>query len=387
MKIIGSEFMKESYVEIDTKAIESNVKNIIRKYNNYKYYIGVIKGNAYGHGFEIAKHMVNSGINYLAVSTLEEAIDVRKYVDAPILCLQPIDISELNLASKNNITLTISSYEYYKELINQKYDFKVHLKLDTGMNRLGINKKEQVEEIFNNLVDNDHIKLEGIYTHLATLGISDKKWDNQIEKFKYLTDSIDLNKVDIIHIYSSNSLVMHPKLDFTNGVRIGILMYGICPKKPNYFGIKGKIRKLKRDYVIKKYNISKTIDDFNVDVKIAFRFLSKVIEIKEVKKNEYIGYGLKYKAETNTKVAIIPVGYADGLSLKNSGRFILINDKEYRVVGSINMKMITVIVDDDVKIGDKVKTEVGEGTVIGLDILAQQYKVEVQNQGIIRIDK
>ena len=237
--------MKECYIEIDTKILEDNIENIKNKYNDYKYYIGVIKGNGYGHGLEIAKYITKYGINYLAVSTLEEAINVRKMVDTPILCLQPIELDELNITEENNITITVSSYDYFKKLIEKDIDIKVHLKLDTGMNRLGINNKEEVNEIYNNLINNEKIKLEGIYTHLATLGIIDKKWDEQINSFKYLTSEIDLNKIDIVHLYSTNSLVIHPKLDFANGVRIGILMYGMAPREINYNGIKGKIKRFK----------------------------------------------------------------------------------------------------------------------------------------------
>ena len=346
--------MKDCYIEIDTKVIMNNVKNIINKYDKYKYYIGVIKGNAYGHGFEVARYMVDSGINYLAVSTLKEALEVRKIVNTPILCLQPIDINELNLAAKNNITITISSYKYYEEILTTNYNLKVHLKLDTGMNRLGINKKEEVIEIYNNLINNEHIKLEGIYTHLATLGVTDKKWDNQIDKFKELTDEIDLNKIEIIHIYSTNSLVMHPKLKFDNGVRIGILMYGVVPRSIKYIGLKGKLRKLKREYLIKKYNISKIYDEFNVDVHPALKLISKVVEIKDVKEGQYIGYGLKYKTQSDAKIAIVPIGYADGISLNNSGRDVLINGKKYKIVGSVNMKMLTILIDSEVKINDEV---------------------------------
>ena len=194
--------MNDSYVEIDVNRIKTNVRNIITKYNDYKYYIGVVKGNAYGHGFEIVKELVKSGINYLAVSTLKEALEVRTLVDTPILCLQPIDINDLKIAENNNITITISSYKYYQELIKKKLNLKAHLKIDTGMNRLGINKKEEVEEIYNELIDNKNIKLEGIYTHLSTIGIIDKKWDSQVNKFFNLTSTIDLNKLEIVHIYS-----------------------------------------------------------------------------------------------------------------------------------------------------------------------------------------
>ena len=346
--------MKECYIEIDTKILEENIKNIKNKYNDYKYYIGVIKGNGYGHGLEIAKYITKYGINYLAVSTLEEAVNVRKMVDTPILCLQPIELDELDIAEDNNITITVSSYDYYKELIKKDINIKVHLKIDSGMNRLGLNNIDEITEIYNYLIDNEHIKLEGIYTHLATLGIIDKKWDNQIEKFKYLTSEIDLNKIDIVHLYSTNSLVIHPKLEFANGVRIGILMYGMAPREINYNGIKGKIKKFRNNYIIKRDNISKTFDKYEISVKPCLKLISKVIEIKDVDANEYIGYGLKYKTENKSKIAIAPIGYADGLSLKNSGRYLTINDNKYKIVGSINMKMITILVDSSVKVNDKV---------------------------------
>ena len=346
--------MKECYIEIDTNVLKDNIKNIKDKYNDYKYYIGVVKGNAYGHGFDIVKYMVESGINYLAVSTLKEALIVRKLVDTPILCLQPIDLDEVNIAAKNDITLTISNYNYYKELIKKDIKTKVHLKIDSGMNRLGLNSINEITEIYNNLINNRNIKLEGIYTHLATLGIIDKKWDNQIEKFKYLTSKIDLNKIDIVHLYSTNSLVIHPKLEFANGVRIGMLMYGMSPREIVYSGIKGKLREIKNNYIIKRDSISKTFDNYDISVKPCLKLISKVIEIKDVDANVYVGYGLKYKTDCKCRIAIVPIGYADGLSLKNSGRNLTINDKQYKIVGSINMKMITVLVDDSIKVSDKV---------------------------------
>lgn len=346
--------MNDSYVEIDVNRIKTNVRNIITKYNDYKYYIGVIKGNAYGHGFGIVKEIVKSGINYLAVSTLKEAVEVRKLVKTPILLLQPISIKDLAIAEENNITITISSYRFYQELIKQNIKIKVHLKLDTGMNRLGINNKAQVEEIYNNLIDNKDIKLEGIYTHLSTIGIIDKKWDEEINNFFKLTNTIDLSKVSIVHIYSSNSLVIHPKLGFCNGVRLGILMYGIGPRPINYSGIKGYLRKIKNEHLRKKYKLSPILNDYDVGVEPGFKLCSRVVEIKDVDKNEYIGYGLKYKTKRKCKVAIVPIGYADGLTLQNSGRCVLINDKPYKIVGSVNMKMLTVLVDNKVDINDEV---------------------------------
>ena len=346
--------MNNCYVEINTEIIKSNIENIIKKYDNYKYYIGVIKGNAYGHGMEIVKTMENAGINYFAVSTLEEGLEARKYTDCDMFCLQPIDIDELKEASKNNIAITISSYDYFEKIKDLGFKLKVHIKLDTGMNRLGIKNERELLEIYDYVNSNDNFELIGIYTHLATLGILDKKWDNQINTFVKLTKNIDLEQVPIVHIYSSNSLVIHPKLKIDNGVRIGILMYGIVPTPVHFNGFKGKLKKIKYRYLQKRFKISRTLSDYSVNVKPALKLISSVIEIKNVKKDEYVGYGLKYKTKEDCKIAVVPTGYMDGLSLKNTGRKVLINDKKYEIVGSVNMKMITVLVDDDVKVGDKV---------------------------------
>ena len=348
---------RKTYVEINTSIIENNIKNIINKYNDYKYYIGVVKGNAYGHGMEVAKYLLNSGINYLAVSTLDEALEIRKNVsnNCPILILQPVDLEYIDICSKENITITISSYDYYLRLKELNIsNLKVHLKIDSGMNRLGLNNKEQVNTIFNELINSNNIILEGIYTHLGTLGIIDSRFDNQINRFKELTKDIDLTKIEIVHIYSSNAVVIHPKLEFANGCRLGIIMYGLSPRNFNNNGFKNKLREIKRNYTRKKLNLSPINTDFTIDVKPAFRLVSEVNEIKEVNANEYIGYGFSYKTDSKCKVAIVHTGYMDGLSLKHKGRNVYINDKQYPIIGVVNMGMLVIKIDDTVKVGDRV---------------------------------
>ena len=348
---------RKTYVEINTTIIENNVKNILKKYNDYKYYIGVVKGNAYGHGMEVAKYLLNSGINYLAVSTLDEALEIRKKVsnDCPILILQPVDLEYIDICSKENITITISSYDYYLKLKNINIDnLKVHIKIDSGMNRLGLNNKEQVNTIYNELINSNNIILEGIYTHLGTLGIIDTRFDNQVERFKKITEDIDLSKIEIVHIYSSNAVVIHPKLSFTNGCRLGIIMYGLAPRNFNNNGLKNKLRKIKRDMTRKKLHLSPINEDFSIDVKPAFRLVSEVNEIKEVNANEYISYGFSYKTDSKCKVAIVHTGYMDGLSLNHKGRNVYINDKQYPIVGVVNMGMLVIKIDDTVKVGDRV---------------------------------
>lgn len=348
---------RNTYVEINVNQVKENIKNIIKFNDKYKYYIGVVKGNAYGHGLKISKWLIESGINYLAVSTLDEALEIRETVDKniPILLLQPIDLKYINVCVENNITITISNYNYFQELLKLKIsNLKVHLKVDTGMNRLGVNNKDEINDIYNKLIKNDNIKLEGIYTHLSTVGIVDDRFDHQINNFRELTSKIDLTKIEIVHIYSSNAFAIHPKLDYANGVRLGIIMYGVGPRNLNNNGFKNQLRKIKRDAIRKKLKLSVINNDFYVNVKPVLKLCSEVSEIKCVNKGEYIGYGNKYRTDEDIKIAIVQVGYMDGLNLKNSGRNVIINNKKYPIVGVVNMGMITVKVDDEVKEKDKV---------------------------------
>ena len=153
------------YINVDT--VKNNIKNIIDNYN-YQYYIGVVKGNAYSHGMNIVRYMIDAGINYLAVSNLDEAIEIRKIdKNIPILCLEPINIKYIKEIIKNNVTITINSIDYFNSLKKIKIDKKIkaHLKINSGMNRLGFNKKEDLIYLINN---NDMLDIEGVYTHFAT---------------------------------------------------------------------------------------------------------------------------------------------------------------------------------------------------------------------------
>ena len=131
-------------------------------------------------------------------------------------------------------------------------------------------------------------------------------------------------------------------------------MYGLAPRNFNNNGLKNKFRKIKRDMTRKKLHLSPINEDFSIDVKPAFRLVSEVNEIKEVNANEYISYGFSYKTDSKCKVAIVHTGYMDGLSLSHKGRNVYINDKQYPIVGVVNMGMLVIKIDDTVKVGDRV---------------------------------
>lgn len=357
---------RKTYVEVNIDNLKNNVKNIVNYYNNYDYFFGVVKGNCYGHGTTyVINELIESGINYLAVSSLEEALEARQInKKIPILSLEPIRVEYLDICIKNNITITVHDYNYAKELINKKIDkkLKVHLKVDSGMNRIGFKDKEELKEIYIELKNKENIEIEGIFTHFATLGINDKEWDNQLEKFKEITSKINLKEIPIVHLSKSASFINHPKIEFSNGIRLGIAMYGYdsTPKYSNK-GIKNKLRELKRKIYKTKNNISETTTELPIELKPAFKMFTEVMQVKKIKKGEFVGYGAGYRAKEDEIIGILPVGYDDGIFRKSKGRYIAINNKKYQLIGDVGMGMCAVKIDNKVKLYDKV-------TLIGDDI-------------------
>lgn len=354
---------RPTYLEVNCNTLKNNIIEIKKNYPDYKYYFGVVKANAYGHGFDIINSLISGGINYLAVSSLEEALTARKYnSDIPILILEPIKLDYIDVCISNNITISISNINYYLKLLDLQLSnkLKIHIKLDTGMSRLGIQKSEDLNTIINTYKQNSNLFLEGIYTHFATSGILDKHWDNQLECFKQITKDIDLSLIPIIHMGRSLTLVNHPKIPFCNGTRLGIIMYGMSQSMPQSNNIKSKIRNYINKQKIKKYNISPTTTTNNLNLKTAITLYSEVLEIRKIEKNSFVGYGANYISDNTNFIATIPIGYADGVPKEI--KHVSINNKLYNVVGDICMDMISVKVDSTVQVGDTV-------ILLGNDIL------------------
>lgn len=354
---------RRTYLEVDCENLKNNIINIKQNYPNYKYYFGVVKNNAYGHGAYIINSLIEGGINYLAVSSLEEALKLRQFnEEIPILVLEPIHLEFLDKCLKNNITITVSSMEYFNELLTIELpsQLKIHVKLDTGMNRLGLQNSKDLQELLQKLPKNPNLFLEGLYTHFATSGINDKHWDNQLEKFKEITKDVDLKSIPIIHMGRSITLVTHDKLPFCNGTRLGIVMYGMSQNMPAGKGLKAFLRKLKNNRNKKKLHISPTTTTNNLNLKTAITLYSEVMELRQIHKNDFVGYGALFTATADTMIATIPIGYGDGVP-KNI-KHVVINGKMFNVVGEVCMDMISVQVDNSVKLYDKV-------TILGGDQL------------------
>lgn len=316
--------LRKTYAEINLKNIKENVSKIIKKCPEYKYYFGVVKADCYGHGYEkTVQAVIDGGCNYLAVATLEEGIQIRKiYKEIPILCLGIVDEEYVKLCEENNITLTIGSLQYLKELKLQNYDkLKVHIKINTGMNRLGISNEKELKETYEMLTKNN-IQIEGIYTHIYNAE-NEKQYNNQIELFKQITKVIDVTKIKIVHISASEATMIYPKLSFANGCRLGIMMYGFYAPE-------------------------------DLKLEPTFALKSEIIQINNLKKGDTLGYNATYTAKEEEKIAVVAIGYADGIIRKNKGRYVYINGKKYEIVGNICMDMMFVKIDDTVKVHDTV---------------------------------
>ena len=313
---------RNTFVEVNLNNLKYNVKTLINKYNDYKYFFGVVKADCYGHNdISTVKTIIDAGCNYLAVATLEEALFIRKEIkDIPILCLGIIDVEYIPLCIKNNITITISSLDYLKSIDLKNNELKVHIKVNTGMNRLGVSNKDEFNKIYN-LIQKNNFNLEGVYTHIYNV-LNETDTINQYKEFEAITGDINLKDIPIVHVGASEATEFYPKRIYANGCRLGISMYGL-------------------------------IDYENIEFKSTFSLYSEVIQINDVE-NGVVGYNGAYKVNGKEKIAVVSIGYADGVIRKNTGRYVYINDKEYKIVGNICMDMLFVKVDDSVKVGDKV---------------------------------
>ena len=311
---------RHTYVEVNLNNISSNIKKIINRCNNYEYYFGVVKADSYGHySNKVVDTIISSGINYLAVATLDEALEIRKDIkDIPILILGIVDLKYIDICINNNITICLSNKEYVEELnkIDNINNLKVHFKINTGMNRLGFSNIDDFKYSYDLI--KDKINVEGIFSHIYN-AVNKEDTYKQVYLFKVYSDLVD---VKIRHLFASDALLLYDRPDFCNGCRLGISMYGISEAK-------------------------------DIELDTTFKLISEVIQINE-EVSGTLGYNGTYNIREGDRIAVIPIGYADGFIRKNKGNYVYINDNKYQIIGNICMDMLFVLVDSNVKVGDKV---------------------------------
>ena len=331
---------------VDLDAIAYNFQMMKANIKKDVHMIAVIKTDGYGHGaVQIARLLENTDYIWgYATATLEEAVILRKHgIQKPILVLGCIFPDQWEEMIQNEVRMTTYTTDMAKGVsdlaVRLGKDAYIHIKLDTGMSRLGFQINENSVDAIEEISKMPGLKLEGLFTHFSKADETDKKYtDEQIEKYCYMQEELKKRGVTFEFYHCSNSagIIDVPKANM-DLVRAGISIYGLYPSE--------EVRKS------------------NVPLKPAMELISHVAYVKTVPAGTPVSYGATYVTDRETRLATIPVGYGDGYprSLSNKG-YVLIHGKKAPICGRICMDQFMVDITDipDVKFGDKV-------TLVGKD--------------------
>ncbi|CUN59327.1 Alanine racemase [Turicibacter sanguinis] len=330
------EYYRDTWAEIDLDAITHNVKQI-KDLHPTKEIFAVVKANGYGHGdAEVSKVAIEAGVSCLAVSGLDEALRLRNSgIEVPILVLGMTRLKDVPLAAENNISLTAHDEMWIEHLVSLPLTtpVKVHLKIDSGMHRLGLMTEEQVQKNFNMLKTALMVEVEGVFTHMATAD-SDKEYlGHQIETFKRLIANLDLSDVKYVHLENTATL-LQKEFDFDHGIRLGLGLYGINPDK---------------EFI-----------PIEFELKPALKLLSNLVQVKKIKKGDKVGYGATYEAQEDEWIGVVPIGYADGWTRSHQGRHVIVNGYECEIIGRVCMDQMMIRLPKQFPMGTEV-TLIGDG--------------------------
>ncbi|MEN6350550.1 MAG: alanine racemase [Syntrophomonas sp.] len=287
----------DKWLEIDIDAVKGNLEAVQSQLDERVRLVAVLKADAYGHGAaNIARFLYQNGVDFFAVTFLSEALELRKAgLRSSIMIFSPlIDEEQVKEAIKSRITLTISSV-YESQLIDSvstrlNQNVTVHLKVDTGLGRFGL-RQEECTQICSALKENPNIYIEGIYTHMAEAASKDSTYtEQQFARFMQVNEELIKAgyKIPVRHCANSAVFLKYPHMHL-EAVRIGTLLSGQYPA-----------------------------GDFEEVLSLAdpYKFKSRVISLRKIKAGSYLGYYRSYRLKQDAQIAVIPVGYNDGLGLE-----------------------------------------------------------------------
>lgn len=331
--------MHPTYALIYLSNLKRNFLNIRKKVKTAKV-MAVVKADAYGHGVKETCLALNSlddkKPDYYAVAFIDEAIELRSLgITEPILIFEPVFEQDAESIFRFDLIPTVFTKKHLDDLRDNRPSYfdrklKVHVKIDTGMNRLGISFNDAVDFI-SKLKHDENFIVDGTYTHFATSDEKNKAFANlQLKRFKQILN--ELNDKNIIyglaHAANSGAILDMPEAYF-DMVRPGVTLYGNYPS-------------LETTESIKLYPVMSLI--------------SHVASVKTIRKGESVSYGRKFITKKKTKIISVPIGYADGFNRLFTNRFkAIVKGKYYNQVGTVTMDRIMFDVkDDNIKVGDEV---------------------------------
>ena len=334
-------FPTRSWAEIDLNILASNTQEIRRITSPDAEVMAIVKADAYGHGaIQTAKTFLGNGATRLGVSMLDEAIELRRNgIDAPILLLGHTDPRRVGEIISYDITQTVYTESLAQALSAQavldKKKVSIHIKIDTGMGRIGYQTgMDSVEEILR-IADLPGIYVEGVFTHMATSDDPDDSYARlQFARFVQILDELEKQglRVKVRHACNSGGILRFPDMHM-DMVRAGLILYGMWPQG------------CPEPYT-------------PINLQTAMTLKSSIIHVKTISQGESISYGRRFFTDRESVIATIPIGYADGYSRRLSNRAeVLLMGARASVVGNICMDMCMIDVTDFEKrpqIGDEV---------------------------------
>ena len=321
---------KDAWVEINLESLAQNIIEIKKGIPSNKKMLGIVKADAYGHGSQmIAQTMLASGVDMFGVSSVDEGLDLRNVkIKAPILVVGAIPVWAIETAAKNDIAFSIFNQEHLeacKDVFERTgMKPKVHVKLDTGMNRIGVRSEEGVNYI-EKVRNAKFLSFEGVFTHLA-VAEEPSETQKQIDRWNSVIENIDTTGL-LIHLQNTAATFAYDIK--SNMVRVGISLYGLYPDLPPKFNYKPKLKQV-------------------------MGLKGRITNIHNIYSGEGVSYAHTFVAYEPTKVATIPIGYADGVSRGLSNKIYgILNGHKVRQIGNITMdQMMFDIGNIDAKAGD-----------------------------------
>ena len=357
-----SEFGK-TWVEVSKSALLHNVAVFRKSIGKNVKLAAVVKANAYGHGLSETIPLIRNKVDVLAVDNIEEALEIRK-IDSqiPILVLGYITLSDLPRSIMNDISFVVYNIETLKKIVSLKPDkpAKIHLKIETGLNRQGIKQGEISKFLEYVKSHKNYMTLEGVSTHFANIEdtLSPEFAKKQLNEFKKAIKVIKEKgfQPTMIHSAASAGTLLYPETHFSM-VRVGFGIYGWWMSLETRVSILAQKR--------------------NIVLKPVLTWKSIIAQIKKIDVGESVGYGQTWFATRKTIIAVIPVGYSDGYDrrLSNIGR-VIINGHYASVVGRVAMNMIMIDITDikNVKLEDEVALL---GNMNGLKVSADEWAKKI----------
>lgn len=310
-------------VTIDREAVRQNVASVFAR--SQKQIFAVVKNNAYNLGMlEMVETLMEAGVRHFAVAEIYEAIEIKtNFPDSYVLAMNPA--TQFEAARDYDIALGIPSVDWLKRHQANLSNIELHLKVNVGMNRFGVSSLEEALEVLE-VVQQQHLRLTGLYTHFPLADEPGADHDGQVERFLAIANVIrEQHTFAYIHAENSATIVKHDqRLAFCNYVRPGIFLFGYSP-----------------------------IEKMNWLVP-SLRMTTEIVEIREVAAGEHVGYGTSYTTEQPLRIAVLPVGYGDGVVRGRSVLPVLIHGKPYSIISKLFMSHTFVAVDSTVEVGDEV---------------------------------